>query len=386
MHLSGFLATILPFAVQEETQGSAWIRELLPPWMFTVQFLNMAPWQWIGLGIAAACAWLAGWALQALASRLVAPAASRTTTRWNDQIVRLFPGPVRLFASLAIFHVALPLLSPPAGVQETLGLIIRLGFIVTVVWFAIRFVSLGALFAEEMLIRKVTDEGRIRAIRTQISVPKRILHVAIWLVGGSMALMQFEVVRNIGISLIASASVAGILIGLSAQRVIGNLLAGMQLAITQPIRIGDVVIVENEWGWIEEITLTYVVVKVWDLRRLVLPVTYFLERPFQNWTKASPDILGTVFLYTDYTIPVEEIRAKLDEVLARTDLWDKKVKGVQVTDIKEGIVECRILVSATDSSKAWDLRCYVREEMLKWLQTRARDHLPRHRLEIHQAS
>jgi small-conductance mechanosensitive channel len=171
-------------------------------------------------------------------------------------------------------------------------------------------------------------------------------------------------------------------IGFAAQKTLGNLLAGIQIAITQPIRIDDVVVVEGEWGRIEEITLTYVVVRIWDLRRLVLPIGYFLEKPFQNWTRVSADVLGTVYLVVDYTVPVDEIRAQLERIVRESNLWDRKVCGVQVTDASERGIEVRALVSAADSSKAWDLRCEVREKLIAFLQQNYPGSLPRVRAEI----
>ncbi len=194
--------------------------------------------------------------------------------------------------------------------------------------------------------------------------------------------MTFEKIRQLGVSIMASAGVIGIIAGFAAQKSIATLFAGIQIAITQPIRLDDVVIVENEWGWIEEITLTYVVVRIWDLRRLVLPITYFIERPFQNWTRVSADILGTVFLYMDYTVPVRVIREELQKIVKGSDLWDGKVCGVQVTDATQQTVEVRALVSAVDSSKAWDLRCLVREKLLEFLQNKYPDSLPKTRVEL----
>jgi small-conductance mechanosensitive channel len=184
------------------------------------------------------------------------------------------------------------------------------------------------------------------------------------------------------VGLFASAGVAGIIIGLSAQKVVGALLAGIQIAVTQPFRIDDAVLVENEWGWIEEINLTYVVIRIWDKRRLVLPSTYFLEKPFQNWTRTSADIVGSVFIYTDYTVPFNELREELDRLLENTDLWDKKAKVLQVSDAKETTVEIRILVSAKNSPTAWDLRVYIREKMIEFIQKNYPNSLPKSRIEI----
>ncbi len=194
--------------------------------------------------------------------------------------------------------------------------------------------------------------------------------------------MNFENFRHIGTSLLASAGVAGLIIGFAAQRTIANVLAGFQIALSQPIRIDDVVIVENEWGRIEEITLTYVVVAIWDMRRLVLPISYFIEQPFQNWTRTSADILGTVFLYVDYTIPINEIRKELGRILQQSEYWDGKVWRLHTTEAKEQTVEIRALMSAPDSGAAWELRCEVREKLIEFVQKNYPDGLPKFRTEI----
>jgi len=170
---------------------------------------------------------------------------------------------------------------------------------------------------------------------------------------------------------------------MAAQRTIATFIAGLQIAVTQPIRVDDVVIVENEWGRIEEITLTYVVVRIWDLRRLVVPITYFIEKPFQNWTRVTADILGTVFIYVDYTVPIESIRAELQRILKSSELWDGKVCVLQVTNTSERTVELRALMSAADASTAWSLRCQVREKMVDFIQKNYPDALPKLRAEFH---
>jgi small-conductance mechanosensitive channel len=193
-------------------------------------------------------------------------------------------------------------------------------------------------------------------------------------------LMVFDSVRHFGTALIASAGLAGIIVGFAAQKSIATLLAGFQIAFTQPIRIDDVVIVESEWGQIEEITLTYVVVRLWDLRRLVLPITYFIEKPFQNWTRTSSDLIGSVFLYVDYHVPLAPLRQELQRILDQHPLWDRKVVVLQVTDTKQHTVELRALVSAKDAGTAWDLRCDVREQLITYLQREHPESLPRLRV------
>jgi small-conductance mechanosensitive channel len=194
--------------------------------------------------------------------------------------------------------------------------------------------------------------------------------------------MSFPSIRQIGASLLASAGLAGLVIGLAARPVIANLLAGIQLALSGPMRLDDVVIIEGEWGRIEEITTTYIVVRIWDLRRLVVPLSYFIEKPFQNWTRSSSDLLGTVFLYTDYTVPVDEVRKELLRILDGAELWDRKVANLQVTDAKERTLELRALMSASDSGKAWDLRCQVREALVGFLQRNYPQSLPKVRAEV----
>lgn len=230
------------------------------------------------------------------------------------------------------------------------------------------------------------DNLKARKIYTQINILQKVGNFVIIFFSLGLILLSFESIRQIGVGLFASAGVAGIIIGFSAQKAIGTLIAGIQIAFAQPFRLEDAVVVEGEWGWIEEINLTYVVVRIWDQRRLVLPTTYFLEKPFQNWTRTSADIIGSVFLYTDYTISFDALREELDRILAATPLWDKKVKVLQVTDSKELTVECRILVSAKNSPTAWDLRVHVREKMIEFIQKNYPDALPKARVVLDQRS
>jgi small-conductance mechanosensitive channel len=228
------------------------------------------------------------------------------------------------------------------------------------------------------------DNLRSRKFHTQIGLLEKVLVFLIILTTVGLIFLSFDSIREIGIGLFASAGVAGLIIGLSAQKVVGALLAGIQIAVTQPFRIEDAVLVENEWGWIEEINLTYVVVRLWDKRRLVLPSTYFLEKPFQNWTRSSSDLIGSVFLYTDYTVSFDELRTELTRLLNTTPLWDKKVNVLQVTDNKQSTVEIRILVSAKNSPTAWDLRVFIREKMIDYIKTNYPGSLPKTRVELNE--
>lgn len=214
----------------------------------------------------------------------------------------------------------------------------------------------------------VANNLKARKIYTQFNILERIVIFIIVILAIGITLMSFDSIREIGVSIFASAGVAGIIVGFSAQKMIGSILAGIQIALAQPIKMDDVVIVEGEWGRIEEITLTYVVVNIWDKRRLIIPTTYFIEKPFQNWTKTSSEILGTVFLYTDYTVPFDALRNELTRVLESTDLWDGEVNNLQVTNSQPQHIEIRALMSAKDSPTAWDLRVLVREKLISFLQ------------------
>jgi small-conductance mechanosensitive channel len=265
---------------------------------------------------------------------------------------------------------------------EPLGAVMSAMVIVFISWILIQAVYLIKHFVLGRFDMDDPDNLRARKIYTQFRVLENIILFLIIIIALSLILMSFESIRRIGVSLIASAGVAGIIIGFAAQKAIGTILAGIQIALSQPIRIDDVVIVENEWGRIEEINLTYVVVAIWDKRRLVLPTTWFIENPFQNWTRSTSEILATVFLYADYTLPVNAVREELDRLLEGNPLWDGKVKVVQVTDTTERSVEIRVLVSAVDSGTSWDLRVQLREQMLDFLQQKYPHCLPKARVVI----
>ena len=226
------------------------------------------------------------------------------------------------------------------------------------------------------------DNLRSRKLQTQVNLLEKVVVFIIIIITIGLMLLSIDSIKEIGVGIFASAGVVGIIVGLSAQKIVGSVLAGIQIAISQPFRIDDAVVVEGEWGWIEEVNLTYVVVRIWDKRRLVLPTSYFLEKPFQNWTRTTADILGTVFIYTDYSIDVDILRKELTRLLNSTDLWDKKVNVIQVTDSKQNYMELRILVSAHNSPTAWDLRVFIREKMIEFIQKNYPESLPKTRVDI----
>ena len=248
---------------------------------------------------------------------------------------------------------------------------------------AVVLIDLVNMLKNRLLRRyDITAEDNLhsRKLHTQINILEKVIVFVIVLTAVGLVLLSIDSIKEIGVGLFASAGVVGIIVGLSAQKIVGALLAGIQIAITQPFRLDDAVLVENEWGWIEEINLTFIVVRIWDKRRLVLPTTYFLEKPFQNWTKNSADIVGSVFIYSDYKIPFDPLRKELTRLLESTDLWDKNVNVLQVTDARQNTVEIRILVSAKNSPTAWDLRVFIREKMIDFIQKNYPESLPRTRV------
>lgn len=308
--------------------------------------------------------------------------AGATSSVLDDSLLRHLRGPTQLIVPLlaAIGSVsALPVTAAVSGgLRRALGLTLIAAF----AWLLIGLLHVLEDYIASRYRIDVADNLAARRVRTQMHVLHRILTVVVVIFSISIGLMTFPSIRQIGTSLLASAGLAGLVVGLAARPVIANILAGLQLALTEPLRLDDVVIVEGEWGRIEEITTTYVVVRIWDLRRLVVPLSYFIEKPFENWTRRSAEVLGTVFIYTDYSVPVETIRSELRGILEASGLWDGNVCGVQVTNATERTVEIRALMSASDSGKAWDLRCHVREKLIEFLQKNYPGSLPRVRAEI----
>ena len=278
--------------------------------------------------------------------------------------------------------LAVSTLPLPDASREVVNHLFSLCIIVVITWLLINVALLGQDFVLSRFDVQAQDNLKARSIHTQLTLLVKVVLAAITVVSCAIMLMTFDRIHQVGVSILASAGVISIILGFAAQRTLATLFAGLQIAFTQPIRINDVVIVEGEWGWVEEITLTHVVVKIWDLRRMVVPVTYFLEKPFQNWTRVSANLLGSVFLYVDYTAPLDEVRRVFRGLLQASDKWDGRVSAVQVTNCSERTMELRFLMSAPDSPKAFDLRCEVREGLLSYLQNHHPGCLPRLRTEL----
>ena len=318
--------------------------------------------------------------LSLIAHRIVFALTARFARRKNAQLSHSFVQrawrPALFIFPLMALVAALPAAPFPPNIRVVLQRVLGLGVIAAIGWAVVLFVQLlsDAIYFKYAV--DVSDNLSARRIRTQTQVLNRIAVVVVVLLTLGVMLMTFPEVRHIGISLLASAGLAGLVVGMAARSTLASLIAGIQIAMTQPIRLDDAVVVEGEWGWVEEMNMTYVVIRIWDQRRLVIPLTYFIEKPFTNWTRTSSELLGTVMLYADYSLPVEDARRELHRLLETSDLWDRRAWALQVTDATEKTMQLRCLMSAANGSRLWDLRCFVREGMLRYLTSQHPKSLP----------
>ncbi|MGC1301332.1 MAG: mechanosensitive ion channel family protein [Caulobacteraceae bacterium] len=332
-----------------------------PPWVVTILLFALC------LG--------AGWVGQAVGYRLF-QRMTRTRTRFWPTFVARTRGPVTLAVLLLAGSAATSLSPIGEGAARLVRQGLLIAFVVLVGWIANTAMQVAANLYLRRYKMDVEDNLLARKHRTQAQVLERVLQSLLWVLTLAFALMTVPGVKQWGVSLLASAGAAGIIAGLALQPFLTNIFAGVQIAMAQPIRLDDAVIVEGEWGWIEEITTTYVVVRLWDWRRMVLPLTYFIQKPFQNWTRESSSLIGTVMLYVDYATPVQVLRDKLAEIASASSLWDRQVVNLAVTDFSERAMQVRCLVSARNASQTFDLRCEVREKMIAFLQKEYPQALP----------
>ena len=337
---------------------------------------------WERLALLFGVAGLVGLAGHLLLYRILLKISKSTKIHLDNNFIKFCYRPLQWIIILIIVRLLSKLTAFQTQVPDFLSHVMSLLLIGLVSWLLIRSVYVLEGYILRRFDVDVKDNLRARKIHTQFRVLKRIVIAVVAILAFGSCLMTFEKVHQLGATILASAGIIGIVVGMAAQKTITTFIAGIQIAITQPIRVDDVVIVENEWGRIEEITLTYVVVRIWDLRRLIVPITFFIEKSFQNWTRVTSDILGTVFIYVDYTVPIESIRAEFRHILEESELWDRKVCVLQVTNTSERTVELRALMSAIDASTAWSLRCHVREKLIDFVQKNYPEALPKLRTEL----
>ncbi|WP_163995287.1 mechanosensitive ion channel family protein [Pyxidicoccus caerfyrddinensis] len=345
------------------------VAEFLPPVFFSNPVLGLELWQWLGLLVTLLGALVLAVVVERLMLAFALRLAHWTRFTWDDDLVAAGKGPLKLVVFAALLAAGTSFLRLPQPVQTFFN---RVGYslgVTSLAWFILRFLRVSAAFVQKRVSVEMKDASRARSVSTQLVVLRSIFEVATYVIAAALLLIQFEVVRSVGVSLLASAGIAGLVLGLAAQKSISTLLAGIQLSITQPIRIGDQVVVENEFGTVEEITLTYVVLRVWDQRRMVIPITQFLDKPFQNWSKGSSEMLGAVTLQVDYFTDINALRAELTRIL-ETDgrqMWDGRVGNVVVLEVEDRTLTVRALVSVANSDLLFDLRALVRERLVEFL-------------------
>lgn len=349
-----------------------------------LQRLNIPFWAWNLIIIVASL--LLGLLLSFVMSLFVRKKASdsQNSSRYSffQSLLRRLGVPLTVFLPLFLFNALLPVMHMPPELMDKIGKVIEILLILNVAWILTRCIKVVQDYVLYKYDIKKTDNLRARKIRTQLQFVRRILVGLIVIITFAAILLSFNSLRKVGAGLLTGVGLSGIIVGFAAQRSISNLLAGFQIAFTQPIRIDDVLIAEGEWGTVEEITLTYVVLKLWDERRLVLPINYFIEKPFQNWTRTSAELLGTVLLFADYNLPVDVLRPELTRLLKESKQWDGRVNVVQVTDATENTIQVRALMSARNAGEIFDLRCYVRENLIKFINENFPDCLPKNRAVI----
>lgn len=354
-------------ALQRTYQVIHFLSLWMPNWLVGLLVMVVAG----GLAV-----WLCRWAVHLL-DRFVARFGIVPAILFNRS-----QGPASALLVLFVLGAALPFAPFSGAATITIGHVLLAVSVLVIGWAALNTLDmLSELYLQRVRL-DVEDNLTARKHVTQVGILRGAGRVLLILLTAGIALMTSSSVRQYGVSLFASAGAAGLVVGLAARPLLSNLLAGIQIAMTQPIRLEDAVVVEGEWGWIERIASTYVVVRIWDLRRLILPLTYFIEQPFQNWTHQSADLLGTVLLNVDYSVPVNRIREKLQEVLKGNVNWDGKAAVVQITDLPDTMVQVRLLVSARNSGTLFNLRCDVREAMITWLYAEYPRALPRQRTEL----
>lgn len=308
------------------------------------------------------------------------------SSRLYDLLVPLVGRSLRIIVPVMGIILGLPLLDLPARYAGVVG---KGTAILLIGTFAVVLLQAVRIFEKSLLERhdiSAKDNLRARTIFTQVKVIGKSIDVVVSLLAIACMLMLFDEVRRFGASLLASAGIIGIIAGVAAQKTIANLLAGFQIALAQPLRQDDVLIVEGEWGRVEEITLTYVVVHIWDDRRLIVPLSYFIEKPFQNWTHKTSVLLGSVYVWVDYTFPLEEGRKALRDIIETHPLWDKRFWNLQVSDATERTMQLRVLATSTDSSTSWDLRCAIREKFIAYIQSHHPQCLPHVRARLEEVT
>ncbi len=368
-----------------EAHGPGKLGEYLPNWSHRVSFLQLTLWQWIALFGIGALSTLVALITTRIALRIAARLAARTTNKFDDALVQRLRGPLRLLTATWLMSIMLELMRPSISAEGVIAATIGTLLIAGTTWLVMRVVhTIADSVLAGMTIAEEADEELVRhGQNMRVKVARQATNAVVLFVGAALALTQFEVVRKLGVSLLASAGVLTVVIGFAAQKSVGNLIAGIQISVAQPIRIGDRVRISDDVGWIEEITLTYVTMKTWDGRRRILPITYFLDNQFENWTKIAKQKTTTVLIHADHRLPVQQLRDELVRLVSTIPEWDGDVARLLVYDTTAQSMVLRATASADDAGKAFDLSCALREQLMTFLQQlEGGRYLPRTRVEL----
>jgi len=344
-----------------------------------LQTLPPAMWNFLLLLIA----FLAGYALKMLFTLLIKISGKRQGNfSFIHSLLSNLAKPLTFFLPVFIFNMMLPFIKASQPVSTVIGKTTEIALTCAFTALLIGAINVCSDYVVYKYRINKPDNLRERKIRTQLQFVRKLIITVIIICAICIILLSFENLRKLGAGLLTGVGIGVIIIGFAAQKSLGNILAGFQIAFTQPLRIDDILVVEGEWGRVEEITLTYVVLNIWDQRRLILPINYFVEKPFQNWTRTHAEMLSAVMLYLDYTVPVQAIRNEFNRILEGSPLWDKRVGVLQVTNLTDKTVEVRLLISTANSGNGFDLRCILREALLKFILENYPESLPRTRVVI----
>ncbi|QEH31617.1 Miniconductance mechanosensitive channel MscM precursor [Aquisphaera giovannonii] len=370
--------TVKHIPILHEEFGESWVEGYIPEVLKRTRFLKIRLWQWLGFAVLLATGTLLGWLTQKGLDLL-----NRPEWPWVRTVAEALEGPGSLALGLWTFYFLsrkiLGLAGPIVSLIEPLYIAV---LVASLIWFLQRLIT----YISARILNRYSgfnnDEANV--LITRIEVVRHILTFAVLVAGTLFILTRFEWFRQVGVMMLASAGVAGLILGVAAQRVLGNVFAGILLALTQPVKSGDAIIFEEDFGWVEEITLTYLVIRTWDRRRLVVPIAHFLDKPIQNWSRRSQQLMLPLTIYADYRVDAQAVREEFERLMEASEEWDRSVPPIfQVTECKEGVVELRGLCSAADPTSSWNLRCRVREGLLAFLQDLEGGlYLPRRRIAL----
>lgn len=366
-----------------EEHGPGVLQRQLPRVLTDNTFVDVPVWEWAALLVFATGCILLGWLIRTILSQFW---WRPSDAAWTEGLTRHISMPLVLLVALLVFKgligMLLSLTGPILRIIDEVTLVL---IVIAGTWLAIRLViHFADKFGTPFLSRSESeDDPEARRRLTQISVGKRIAVFIVIIAGIGMGLSYYEGSATVGLSFLFSAGAFSVILGIAAQSVLSNILSGIQIAVTEPVRIGDNVVFEGDWGWIEEITYTYVTIRTWDKRRVVIPHTYFLSKPVENWSKTAPQMIMPIYLYADYRLPVGKMREKLSEILESKKDWDRSSPpALYVTDVSDEAMEVRALVSARDPLTAWYLHAEVREDLMAYLQGLENGrYLPRRRIQ-----